>query len=68
MVGVVIDVFNRKRNVFLAEIEFWALANKDKDIKYKSKILYEKILFLFDNQYPLYQIYFLIRRVLNQQK
>lgn len=48
MVDVVIDVFNKKRHVFLAEVEFWALANKDKDVKDKSKILYEKLLFLFE--------------------
>ncbi len=40
MVDVVIDVFNKKKNVFLAEIEFWSLANKDTDVKDKSKILY----------------------------
>ncbi len=48
MVDVVIDVFNKKRNVFLAEIEFWSLANKDTDVKDKSKILYEKLLLLFE--------------------
>ena len=44
----VLSVFYNKRHVFLAEIEFWALANRDKDIKRKSKELYDKILMLFE--------------------
>jgi len=43
-----LSVFYNKRHVFLAEIEFWALANRDKDIKRKSKELYDKILMLFE--------------------
>jgi len=44
----VYDVFCSKPDVFLAEIEFWALANKDKEIKERSKVLYSKILTLFE--------------------
>jgi AcrR family transcriptional regulator len=44
----VYDVFCAKPDVFLAEIEFWALANKDSEIKDRSKILYDKILTLFE--------------------
>jgi len=44
----VYDVFCTKPHVFLAEIEFWALANKDKEINDRSKILYDKILRLFE--------------------
>ena len=46
--GVVYDVFKKKKHVFLAEIEFWSLANKDDDVKEKSKILYNKLLYLFE--------------------
>ena len=45
---VVYDVFKKKKHVFLAEIEFWSLANKDDDVKEKSKILYNKLLYLFE--------------------
>ena len=45
---VVLDVFNNKRHVFLAEVEFWSLSNKDKDVKKKSRVLYNKLLYLFD--------------------
>ena len=44
----VYDVFCDKPDVFLAEIEFWALANKDKEINERSKVLYDKILTLFE--------------------
>jgi len=44
----VLSVFYNKRHFFLAEIEFWALANRDEDIKLKSKELYDKILNLFE--------------------
>lgn len=46
--GVVYDVFKKKKHVFLAEIEFWSLANKDDDVKEKSKLLYNKLLYLFE--------------------
>tara|TARA_A100001011_G_scaffold400807_1_gene519167 strand:+ start:3879 stop:4475 length:597 start_codon:yes stop_codon:yes gene_type:complete len=45
---VVYDAFKLNSNVFLAEIEFWALANKDPEIKKRSKVLYDKILKLFE--------------------
>ena len=41
------DVFCNRPHVFLAEIEFWALANKDTEINERSKVLYDKILKLF---------------------
>ena len=45
---IVLDVFNKKKHVFLAEVEFWALANKDKDVRKKSRALYDKLLYLFE--------------------
>ena len=45
---VVYATFNDKPHIFLAEIEFWALANKDNEINARSKILYDKILKLFE--------------------
>jgi len=44
----VVNVYENKKFSFLAEIEFWALANRDKDINKKSKILYEKIIDLLE--------------------
>jgi len=46
--NVVYDVYKRKKHVFLAEVEFWSLANKDDEVKEKSKILYGKLLYLFE--------------------
>lgn len=46
--GTVYDVFCARPEVFLAEIEFWALANKDSEINERSRLLYDKILTLFD--------------------
>jgi AcrR family transcriptional regulator len=46
--GVVYDVFKKRKHVFLAEVEFWSLANKDKDVKEKSRVLYSKLLYLFE--------------------
>jgi len=46
--GVVYDVFKKRRHVFLAEVEFWSLANKDEKVREKSKILYGKLLYLFE--------------------
>ena len=45
---VVFRTFSEKPHIFLAEIEFWALANKDDEIKARSKVLYDKILKLFE--------------------
>ena len=43
-----IDVFREKKYVFLAEVEFWALSNRDKEINERSKSLYKKLLTLFE--------------------
>ena len=45
---VVADVFEKRKYVFLAEVEFWALANRDEDVKDRTKKLYQKILILFE--------------------
>ena len=45
---IVLNVFKKKRHVFLAEVEFWSLSNKDKDVKEKSRLLYNKLLYLFE--------------------
>tara|TARA_B100001029_G_scaffold179307_1_gene188344 strand:- start:1009 stop:1608 length:600 start_codon:yes stop_codon:yes gene_type:complete len=45
---IVADVFEHKKYVFLAEVEFWALANRDKDVQDRTKKLYQKILILFE--------------------
>ena len=44
----VLDVFNVKKYVFLAEVEFWALSNQDEEINERSKSLYKKLLNLFE--------------------
>jgi len=44
----VLDVFQKKRYVFLAEVEFWALSNQDEEINERSKTLYKKLLNLFE--------------------
>ena len=43
----VLDTFQTKRYVFLAELEFWSLANHDDDVRNKTKDLYKKLLVLF---------------------
>jgi len=43
-----LDVFREKKYVFLAEVEFWALSNQDKEINERSKSLYKKLLNLFE--------------------
>ena len=45
---VVLNVFNDKKHIFLAEVEFWALSNRDEDVKEKSRLLYNKLLYLFE--------------------
>ena len=45
---VVADVFEKRKYVFLAEVEFWALANRDADVQDRARILYKKILILFE--------------------
>ena len=42
------EVYKKRKYVFQAEVEFWALANQDNDINKKSYELYEKILNLFE--------------------
>ena len=44
----VYKVFKSRSYVFLAEVEFWALANQDDEIRKRSQELYEKIINLFD--------------------
>jgi AcrR family transcriptional regulator len=44
----VLDVFQEKKYVFLAEVEFWALSNQDEEINERSKSLYKKLLNLFE--------------------
>ena len=44
----VYEVYCNKPDIFLAEIEFWSLANKDREINHRSKLLYDKILTLFE--------------------
>ena len=34
--------------MFLAKVEFWALSNRDDDVKKKSRMLYDKLLYLFE--------------------
>ena len=41
-------MYKKRKYVFQAEVEFWALANQDNDINKKSYELYEKILNLFE--------------------
>jgi AcrR family transcriptional regulator len=43
-----LDVFRKKKYVFLAEVEFWALSNQDEEINERSKSLYKKLLNLFE--------------------
>ena len=45
---VVLKVFKERKHVFLAEVEFWSLSNKDNDVKEKSRLLYNKLLYLFE--------------------
>ena len=61
---VVYDTFCKKPHVFLAEIEFWALANKDKEINDRSKI--STILYKNQDQAIFEQTFSKIRRSLNK--
>ena len=45
----IIKAFKKNKHVFLAELEFWSLANHDADVRDKTKILYVKLLHLFKN-------------------
>ena len=43
----VVIAFKSKKNVFLAELEFWSLSNYDNDVRERIKLLYVKLLKLF---------------------
>ena len=43
----IVDSFKNNKKVFLAELEFWSLANHDDDVRDKTKQLYIKLLKLF---------------------
>ena len=45
--NVIKTLENNKRS-YIAEIEFWAMSNQDKEIKQRSKVLYQKLLDLFE--------------------
>ena len=45
---VFIKVFKSRSHVFQAEVEFWALANQDDEVRIRSQGLYEKIINLFE--------------------
>ena len=44
-----VNTYKNKKFVFLAELEFWSLANHDKDVRKKTKSLYNKLLSFFKN-------------------
>ena len=43
----VVIAFKGKKNIFLAELEFWSLSNYDNDVRERIKLLYVKLLKLF---------------------
>ena len=43
----VVSAFKNKKYIFLAELEFWSLANYDNEVRSRIKILYVKLLRLF---------------------
>ena len=43
----VVNAFKTKKYVFLAELEFWSLANHDENVRIKTKELYVKLLNMF---------------------
>ena len=45
----IINTFKTNKKVFLAELEFWSLANHDSEVRDKTKQLYVKLLKLFKN-------------------
>ena len=45
----VTKTFKEKKYVFLAELEIWALANHDDEVRKKTKLLYTNLLKLFSN-------------------
>ena len=48
--NVVADVFEQRKYVFLAEVEFWALANRDVDVQGRTKH-YTKKFYHFSRKY-----------------
>ena len=49
IVNDIVITFKKNKHVFLAELEFWSLANHDEDVRLKTKSLYVKLLNLFKN-------------------
>ena len=45
----IVNTFKTNKKVFLAELEFWSLANHDSEVRDKTKQLYVKLLRLFKN-------------------
>ena len=45
----IINIFNNKKFIFLAELEIWSLANRDKEIRDRTKVLYNKMLNHLEN-------------------
>jgi AcrR family transcriptional regulator len=44
----ILEIFNSKKHLFLAEIEFWSLSNQDIEVRERSQALYEKLINLFE--------------------
>ena len=44
LAGEIANNFNKRKYLFLAELELWALANRDKKVRERTKKLYNKIL------------------------
>jgi len=44
----VIKTLEHKKHSYIAEIEFWAMSNQDEEVKKRSKVLYQKLLELFE--------------------
>ena len=47
VVSEIVKTFKNKKYVFLAELEFWSLANHDPDVRDKTKTIYNKLLNFF---------------------
>ena len=41
----ILNIFNNKKFIFLAELEIWSLANRDKEVRIRTKTLYNKMLY-----------------------
>ena len=44
----VLKTLENKKYAYIAEVEFWALSNQDKEIRERSQLLYDKLLNLFE--------------------